>query len=96
MVAKARQAEFQAEVEHYRSGQQHAALVPTVSDLVAAAARVPGRVWGECLARARVADRRGSERRAGKSWPQVDGTQRGRWEPLRSLFAQRRPTTALR
>ena len=56
MLAEARQADFRAEVEQYRSGRQQAALVPTVSELVVAAARVLGHAWGDQLARASRSD----------------------------------------
>ena len=93
LLTKMRQAELRAEVEHERSAQQKAALVPTISALVVAAARVLGH---ECLAWARVLDGRCSERSSASSWRQVVGARRGCWEPWRSLSAQRRHPTGVR
>ena len=96
LLTKMRQAELRAEVEHERSAQQKAALVPTISEHMVAAARVLGHVWRERLAWARVLDGRCSERSSGSSWRQVVGAQRGCWEPWRSLSAQRRHPTVVR
>jgi len=96
MLAEWRKAQLRAKVEHDWSGRQATALVPTVRARVVAAARALVHGWGEPLGPMRMVDRRCSERSSESSWRQVDGVPRGSWEPWRSLFAQRRPTTVVR
>jgi len=45
LLATMRQAELQAEVKHYRSGRQDAALSPTVSALLIAGAERVAHTW---------------------------------------------------
>jgi hypothetical protein len=47
MLAKARQTEWQAEVEHFRCGRQEAAVMPSFSELLIAGAERVARVWAK-------------------------------------------------